>query len=44
MEPPPTEAQRASCDIDQRTDLSEADFYRDYYLPGRPVLLRGIEP
>ena len=35
------EAQRATCEIDQRSDLPEEAFYREYYLPGRPVLLRG---
>lgn len=42
VEPPPTEAQRAGCQIDQRTALSEEEWYREYYLPGRPVLLRGV--
>lgn len=41
VEPPPTEAQRAGCNIDQRTALSEEEWYIEYYLPGRPVLLRG---
>lgn len=39
-----SQAERASCEIDQRTELSEAEFYRDYYLPARPVLLRGVMP
>ena len=30
VEPPPTEAERASCEIDQRTELSEAEWCRDY--------------
>ena len=38
VEPPPTEEERKTCQIDQRTDLTEEEFYRDYFLPGRPVL------
>ena len=38
------QAERASCEIDQRTELGEEEFYRDYYLPARPVLLRGVMP
>ena len=32
------------CDIDQRTDLDPDVWYKEYYLRGRPVLLRGALP
>ena len=44
VEPPPTEAQRAECQIDQRVGLSADDFFKEYFLPGRPVLLRDVMP
>jgi len=43
--PPPTEALRAECDIDQRdASLSAEEYFRDYYSQGRPVLLREAIP
>lgn len=43
--PPPSEAaRRRECDIDQRVGLSAEEWYRDYYLAGRPVLVRGAMP
>eukprot|EP00211_Chloroparvula_japonica_P005161 CAMPEP_0119154026 /NCGR_PEP_ID=MMETSP1310-20130426/50194_1 /TAXON_ID=464262 /ORGANISM="Genus nov. species nov., Strain RCC2339" /LENGTH=836 /DNA_ID=CAMNT_0007146519 /DNA_START=40 /DNA_END=2547 /DNA_ORIENTATION=- len=30
-----------SCSIEERVDLSPEEFVRDYFLPGRPVMLRG---
>ena len=32
------------CDVDQRQDLSPEEWFSDYYLRGRPVLLRGALP
>eukprot|EP01065_Artemidia_motanka_P021012 TRINITY_DN25050_c0_g1_i1.p1 TRINITY_DN25050_c0_g1~~TRINITY_DN25050_c0_g1_i1.p1 ORF type:complete len:525 (+),score=164.60 TRINITY_DN25050_c0_g1_i1:48-1577(+) len=39
--PPPTDAH---CDIDRRTALSPTEFHSEYFLRGRPVLLRGEIP
>ena len=42
--PPPSEAERASCDLDQLSGLSPAAFLAKYYLSSRPVLLRNAYP
>jgi len=34
----------AKCDIDVLTDLSRDDFFKDYFLPGRPFVIRNFVP
>jgi hypothetical protein len=29
------------CDIDERFNITGEQFYKDYWLPGKPVILRG---
>ena len=41
VEPPPTDAQRAECQIDQRVGLSADDYYKEYFLPGYASLARA---
>eukprot|EP01065_Artemidia_motanka_P013425 TRINITY_DN17435_c0_g1_i9.p1 TRINITY_DN17435_c0_g1~~TRINITY_DN17435_c0_g1_i9.p1 ORF type:complete len:500 (+),score=71.19 TRINITY_DN17435_c0_g1_i9:93-1592(+) len=41
---PSTDGPSSRCDIDRRTNLSPGEFYREYYLKGRPVLLRRAVP
>lgn len=41
---PEVDDEDMQCDIDQRTDLDPDVWYKEYYLRGRPVLLRGELP
>lgn len=43
-EAPSEEARPTACDLDQRTDLSPDEWYRDYFLHNRPVVIRGVLP
>ncbi|KAL1504932.1 hypothetical protein AB1Y20_008699 [Prymnesium parvum] len=39
------DAARLRCDIDSiSADISDGEFYRDYFLPQRPVIVRGFVP
>jgi hypothetical protein len=41
---PDQDPEQFKCDIDQRTDLDPEEWYKEYYLRGRPVLIRGALP
>ena len=45
-EPPSEEARPTACDLDQRTltEMSADEWYRDYFLHNRPVVIRGVLP
>lgn len=42
LQPLPS-VQEDTCDIDVRFNITAEEFYRNYLLPGRPLLLRGFD-